>query len=164
MNSVSTSATSAERSTTALDDKNFRRFVPLLVAILWTLVIMGLCWVPGRLVGELDPNSIWARIPNLDKYIHAGIFIIFAILWMHVEGLRRRLATVFVAGCALAVLTEVVQEIAIVGRDGNIPDTTVDVVGLIVGLVIAVCLPFPNAFSSSMFSSRQLHKDEEPRT
>ena len=54
----------------------------LLSAVLWTIVILILCWTPEiYLPVEEVPGSLGKIIP-LDKVVHAGIFAVFAILWL----------------------------------------------------------------------------------
>ena len=52
-------------------------------ALLWALVILGLCAIPGR---DL-PQWSWADLLSIDKLVHASIFAILVILLVH--GLRR---------------------------------------------------------------------------
>jgi VanZ family protein len=74
-------------------------------------------------------------IPHLDKLIHMGIFVVFAFLWMRVGDSPRRGRWVLVAGLALAVLSELGQEVPIVNRDASLADCLADGAGVIVGLV-----------------------------
>ena len=53
----------------------------LAMASLWTVVIMMLCWIPGSVVREFEHGSSWFKVPDLDKMIHAGIFVVFSVLW-----------------------------------------------------------------------------------
>jgi VanZ like family len=116
----------------------------LAMAIVWTFVIMTLCWIPGRMVHDLEDGSRWFKIPDLDKVVHAGIFVIFSLLWARLGTSRRRLARVVLGGFGLAIITELVQRLAIVGRDGSVADTIVDFAGVLVG-VVAVPLIEPLA-------------------
>ena len=109
----------------------------LTMAILWTVVIMMLCWLPGPMVQELEHDSSWFRIPDLDKLVHAGIFVVFSILWLRVSSSPRRFAWVTLGGFALAAITELVQRLPAVGRDGSISDALTDAAGVLVGIVAA---------------------------
>jgi VanZ family protein len=113
----------------------------LAAAVAWTLVIMLLCWLPKRVVRRAA-RVPWFGIPHLDKVVHAGIFVVFAILWLRALKARGRSGYAWVAlgGLFLAVLTEVGQLIPWVGRDASVEDTLTDVAGLVVGLVAAARL------------------------
>ena len=45
------------------------------------MLILLLCWLPRIIVEEIEGRSPWFQIPDLDKAIHAGIFVVLAILW-----------------------------------------------------------------------------------
>jgi VanZ family protein len=103
------------------------------LAWFWTLVILILCWLPKRYI----PNEEALPPPfvlNFDKFVHIGIFIVFAYLWMRPSESKRRYLWVFLGGVALAVITELGQKNRIVNRDGNLPDTLADTTGALLGL------------------------------
>jgi hypothetical protein len=105
------------------------------LAILWTIVIMTLCWLPGHVVQRVESGSGWFKIVNLDKFIHSGIFAIFALLWARVGSSRRRFAWIAVGGVIFAVITELGQLIPAVGRDATLPDLIADTAGVVLGMV-----------------------------
>jgi len=107
------------------------------MAVVWTLVIMALCWLPGDFVREVEGGSRWFELPNLDKCVHGGIFVIFAILWARVWSSPRRFAWVALGGFVLAAVTELVQLLPIVGRDGEIGDGLTDAAGVVIGIAVA---------------------------
>ena len=82
-------------------------------------------------------RSSWFEIPDLDKVVHCAIFVIFAILWARVWSSRRRFAWVALGGFVLAVVTELVQLLPVVGRDGEIGDVLTDAAGVLIGIAIA---------------------------
>ena len=45
------------------------------MAILWALLIFGLCSMPGRFI----PSASWLELLSFDKWVHAGIFFILVI-------------------------------------------------------------------------------------
>ncbi len=105
-------------------------------AVLWTLVILVLCWTPQSFLPEegVGPRFILG-ILGLDKIVHAGIFTVFAVLWLRaLPGGWARYWWVALAGTALAGLTEAVQNLPIIRRDGEFQDVVADVVGLVIGL------------------------------
>jgi hypothetical protein len=81
------------------------------MAVVWTLLIMVLCWLPRTLVDEVEHESTWFKLPYLDKIIHCGIFVVFSILWLRVRSFRGRVASVALFGFALGALTEIVQSL-----------------------------------------------------
>lgn len=111
--------------------------VRLTMAFVWTLAILFLCWMPGDWVQSVEEESSLFELPDLDKIVHASIFVVFAVLWVRGLRTRRRYAWVALAGIALAAITEVVQELPAIGRDGELGDAITDVIGLAVGLIAA---------------------------
>jgi hypothetical protein len=109
--------------------------IRIAMAAAWTVVICVLCWTPGAIVNELEQGSPWFKLPNFDKVVHWGIFTLFAVLWLRTTTSRRRYLWVALAGLALAVITEVGQDILPVGRDGQIGDGVTDLIGLAIGLI-----------------------------
>jgi hypothetical protein len=107
------------------------------IAALWTIVIVALCWTPGHMVQKLEKGSFWYSIPNLDKVVHWGIFVVFALLWLRTSTSRWRYAWVALGGLAAASITEYVQNQPWVGRDGSLDDAITDVIGVAIGLAIA---------------------------
>ena len=141
---------------TARTDLNFYRFA---MAVLWTVVIMILCWLPGSMVRDLEDGSPWFKIPDLDKVGHAGIFVVFSVLWARVFTSRHRFAWVALAGFGLAIVTELVQKLPVVGRDGSFADTLTDGAGVLVGIVLAPLVePVARYIESRIF-----RKTESPR-
>ena len=113
----------------------------LVTAVLWTLAIVTVCWLPGELVQEVEGESPVFKIPYLDKLIHWGIFAGFAVLWLRVGESRRRSAWVILAGVGLSALTEVVQALVpAIHRDGEIGDFLIDGLGVITGVAMAHCV------------------------
>jgi hypothetical protein len=109
----------------------------LAMASMWTIAILVLCWMPVDWIEETEQGSGWFEIPNLDKLIHWGIFVAFAVLWLRVGRSRWRYAWVALGGLALAVITEVVQSLPLVARDGNVADSVSDMIGIAIGLIVA---------------------------
>jgi uncharacterized protein (DUF486 family) len=106
--------------------------VRLAMASIWTIAILVLCWMPVDWIEEVEQTSDWFEIPNLDKVVHWGIFVVFAVLWLRVGTSRWRYAWV-----ALAVITEFVQTLPLVSRDGNVADGVSDMIGITIGLIVA---------------------------
>jgi len=107
------------------------------IAIVWTVVIMVLCWLPHTIVKEVEDESSFFKIPNLDKLIHISIFVLFSILWTRVWSSRRAYLWIMLGGIALGLITEIGQSVPIVNRDTNLGDMAADVVAVLVGLAVA---------------------------
>jgi hypothetical protein len=108
-------------------------------AIAWTLVILVLCWTPDiYLPVKEEPAYLRLIIPiRLDKIVHAGIFLVFAVLWLRgLGGQTRWFPWVLAGGVALAAISELGQNLPIVHRDGEFEDAVADVVGLVLGFPV----------------------------
>lgn len=46
------------------------------LAILWALIIFGLCSMPGKLI----PSVSWLELLSFDKWVHAGVFFVLMAL------------------------------------------------------------------------------------
>lgn len=114
----------------------FKYTWPVLV---WALVILILCAIPGR---DL-PHSDWLEALSFDKWVHAGvffvleIFLIRAFLFSRFERLQNnaRIATVpisIVYGGAL----ELMQEAVFSERSADILDFIANSFGVIVGAAV----------------------------
>jgi VanZ family protein len=109
------------------------------IAIAWTLLILVLCWTPRAHLPIRETGPSLFSKKHLDKVVHAGIFGLFALLWRRASG-PGSLAVIAVSGVALAVITELVQETAFVGRDADIWDGLADTLGVGLGLLLALGL------------------------
>lgn len=108
-----------------------RLFSPFRLAILWTLLIMVALTIPGRAI----PDS---NILQLDKLIHAGLFLVLTLLWLaalsHASLLRGMI--ILAAMLAYAVLTEVYQEVMPIGRSADMLDSLADAAGAIIAFLL----------------------------
>ncbi len=117
--------------------RNFVMTLRIAMAVSWTLAILFLCWMPGKWVQEVEGESAWLQIPDLDKVVHWGIFVLFAVLWLRTSTSRWRYVWVGLAGLAMAAITEIVQTVPAIGRDGEIGDAITDLIGVAIGMVVA---------------------------
>lgn len=108
-----------------------------LSAVLWTIVILILCWTPEiYLPVEEEPGSWFHSLP-LDKVVHVGIFAVFGVLWLRaLPASGNRFLWVGLAGTALAAITEIVQNVPIINREGEVQDWAADVVGMLSGFLV----------------------------
>ncbi len=105
------------------------------LAFVWTLVILVLCWTPADWLPVKETGGAGWDLPHKDKFVHAGMFLVFAVLWLEAtKGKPGRFTWVAAAGIALAVVTELVQNVPFLRRDGELADALADSVGVLVGL------------------------------
>ena len=140
MNSPPTPGSDLESASSRVGAPPKIRKFRLTVAVLWTLVILTLCWLPRDIVHEVENDSSWFEIPNLDKAVHGGIFLLLSLLWLRVGSSRWRFLWVALAGFVLAVVTEAGQSLALIGRDASVADGVTDCLGTLVGLALATPL------------------------
>lgn len=111
--------------------------IRIAMAALWTVVILVLCWMPKPWVEKVEGESPWLQVPDLDKVVHWGIFVVFTLLWLRTGRSRWRYAWVALGGLALAAISEVVQELPFINRDATVGDAVTDVIGVAIGLAVA---------------------------
>ena len=71
---------------------------------------------------------------HLDKFVHAGIFTVFTVLWLRTRPAgKTRYLWILLAGTALAAITEVVQNLPIINREGEFEDAMADFAGVLFG-------------------------------
>ncbi|MFT5141833.1 MAG: VanZ family protein [Rhodothermales bacterium] len=99
-------------------------------AILWTLGTLSVLLLPGEFVPE-------SSITDFDKLAHFILFGGFAGLWMVALGdhLPRATLYVIVLGMAYGIITEIGQELAEGGRQGDPWDAVADTVGILAGVL-----------------------------
>jgi len=112
---------------------------PLLPALLWALFILVLCLMPGQAL----PTWEWADLLSLDKPVHAILFGVFFVLLT--TGLRRQQRWPFLREQAMVVaitvavaygaLTELLQELPMLGRRGDLLDLAANAFGTLLGVV-----------------------------
>jgi hypothetical protein len=124
--------------------------IRIAMAAAWTAVIFALCWLPGAWVQEVEEGSPWLQIPDLDKVVHWGIFVLFTVLWLRVGASRWRYAWVALGGLAVAALTEIGQIYLPVGRDGEVGDAITDLIGVAIGLGVARWIEPPFRWAESL--------------
>jgi hypothetical protein len=132
-----------------------------MLAIGWTLLILVLCWMPKSQMplNEAGP-SLLPKI-HADKIIHGAIFACFAILWRRASG-RGSALVIAVSGVALAVITELGQGTAIVGRDADVWDGLADVAGVFLGLALASRLERKRTLPEPVLLSEEGEAPAEP--
>jgi hypothetical protein len=101
----------------------------------WTLVILGLCWLPRDFLPEKERLPWLFFLPSFDKMVHLGLFAVFGFLWMRVGPSAHKGRWVLLAGLALATISELGQMSSIVNRDADLGDGLYDMIGVVSGIV-----------------------------
>lgn len=101
--------------------------------LLWALVILVLCLIPGK---EL-PRYWWTDLFSFDKVVHAGVF--FVLAWLMVVAVRPTGAAPAVrwtAGVCVAYggLLEVMQGTLMTDRYADVGDFVANGIGVALGL------------------------------
>lgn len=112
----------------------------LLPAIIWAFGILLLIGVPGTYMPKIVSFLEWA---SPDKIVHFVLFggqsflILFGYREQYFKGSRRlQIATLAIGiGIAYGLLTEVMQNLVFVGRDGNLFDFIADTIGAFIGFL-----------------------------
>jgi len=93
------------------------------------LILVG-CWLPSN---RLPASETVPHVPHADKLVHFAMFASFGLVaaW----GGRRR-ATLML-GVILAIVSELGQSTAWVGRDASVADAAADLIGLLSGIALA---------------------------
>ena len=106
----------------------------VVVAVLWTIVILVLCWTPQALLPvHEEPESLTQKL-HLDKFVHAGIFTVFSVLWLRTRPAGKTIYLwVLLAGTGLAAITEIAQNLPIINREGEFQDAMADFAGVLFG-------------------------------
>lgn len=98
-------------------------------AILWALVILVLCLMPGQRL----PQWNWFAVFELDKLVHGGMFFVLSVLLAQAfrgNGMPVRYILWAVAVSVLyGVGTEVMQDMEALGRRMDINDMIANTVG-----------------------------------
>lgn len=110
----------------------FKHNWPVLV---WALVILVLCAIPGR---DL-PHSDWLEALSFDKWVHAGIFFVLELLSIRSLALSssprlRKYAALFTAVGAIAYggALEIMQEAVFSERSADVYDFIANSFGVLV--------------------------------
>ena len=111
----------------------------LLSALLWTGAIFIACWTPDIYLPVRERRGFFFELArlHLDKVVHLGIFGVFAVLWLRaLPHLPERFLRIGLAGAVLGAITEIVQNLPIIHRDGELSDWVADMVGLLLAMTL----------------------------
>lgn len=102
------------------------------LAMLWTLLIFLLCFIPGDEVPDL-------HIPLIDKWVHFVLFGVFSFLWLcaYPSPKLSVRTLVFLCSVLLGWLVEVIQgQLAFLHRAQDNMDTLADAIGGLAGVLL----------------------------
>lgn len=115
-----------------------RPFFRIIAPILWALLILILCSIPGKDI----PSIGWLQILSPDKWVHAAVFFVQYLLlmlafskefidkfWLFAAHWWAVILSLF-----YAVLTEVYQHLFLPDRFGDVYDFIANAVGVVVGV------------------------------
>lgn len=107
----------------------------LFAAILWTLIIFGLCCTPGQYI----PTTNWLELLSFDKFVHASIFFTLAVLWLiylFKSNKFSKLSMIFVILLCIAYggMLEIMQATVFSHRSGDWLDFVANSFGCLIGL------------------------------
>jgi hypothetical protein len=109
----------------------------LLSAFLWTVTILVVCWTPDIYLPVKEVQDYVFGLIHLDKVVHLGVFGVFAVLWLRaLPLLPQRFLWIGLVGAVLAAVTEIVQNLPIVHREGEFEDWVADMVGLLLAMIL----------------------------
>ena len=103
--------------------------------MIWAIIILGLCIVPGRVI----PDPLF---PKIDKYVHLIMYLFLTLLMLHAlwkqfpHRSSRTVTEIIVFSVAVAygIIIEIVQETLIVTRSFEVEDILADSMGAGLGL------------------------------
>jgi VanZ family protein len=103
-------------------------------AILWTLIIFGLCCTPGQYI----PTTNWLELLSFDKFVHASIFFTLAVLWLVYIYSSRKLSKssmIFIISLCVAYggMLEIMQATVFSNRSGDWLDFIANSFGCFMG-------------------------------
>lgn len=112
----------------------------LAAALFWTFLILVMCWIPMGFLFIGGGGEHPKAFRHLDKVVHAGVFVVFGLLWLRVIPGNARFFVVLAAGLTLAAATEYGQSLPIVGRDGDVVDGLSDMAGVVLAYPLFLLL------------------------
>jgi VanZ family protein len=108
-----------------------RQKLSLVLAIIWTIIILVGCTMPGR---DLPPITVFA---HFDKVVHFIFFLVFFVLWFCASYLFRYKALfITLIACLLGFSIEFYQLHFVTGRSFDVWDGMADTIGAMGGWLI----------------------------
>jgi hypothetical protein len=109
-------------------------------AMLWALVILVLCGIPGKDI----PHISFLELLSFDKFVHAGVFFVLMILSLRGFLLQTRFVKLQQSAKQIALimcitygaLMELMQGTLFEGRSASVLDIVANSFGCVVGLLL----------------------------
>lgn len=106
---------------------------------LWTLVILALCAMPGKDI----PHVSWLEVLAFDKWVHAGIFFVLAVLiiramkftWLRVAHFTAALTALSFC-IPYGGILEIMQGTMFADRSADVYDFIANSAGAIIGVTL----------------------------
>lgn len=109
---------------------------PFVIALVWALVIFGMCCMPGRYI----PSTDWLELFKADKWVHASIFFILQILMMRVLYLKQTsvflYVIIFFSVVAYGGLLEIMQATLFSQRSADWYDFIANTFGVVMAVLL----------------------------
>ncbi len=108
---------------------------PLPLAILWALIIFGLCATPGQYI----PSADWLELLSFDKFVHGGMFFILTTLLLLVAFQYKQTKTAlfiyFISAVSYGALLELMQATCFSNRSADWKDIVANTFGCVIAFV-----------------------------
>ena len=109
-------------------------------SILWALIILILCGIPGRDI----PHISFLELLSFDKFVHAGVFFVLIVLTIRgfilqnrFEKLRQTAKTVAFSFCVIyGGMLEVMQGTLFQDRSASLYDFIANTFGCFIGILL----------------------------
>jgi hypothetical protein len=108
---------------------------PYKFATLWSLLILGLCSMPGRFI----PTTSWLELLSFDKWVHASLFFILVVLFalsitVHQQN-KQLIFLIVILAIAYGGLLEIMQAKVFSERSGDWLDFVANSFGCLMALL-----------------------------
>jgi VanZ family protein len=108
---------------------------PIALAVVWALIIFGLCATPGQYI----PSANWLELLSVDKLVHAGMFFTLTALLFTVAAKYRQgkgmLFVYFLSAVLYGVSLELMQAFYFSNRSADWKDVIANTFGCTVALL-----------------------------
>ena len=115
--------------------RNFLKTHPYKFAMLWALIIFGLCSTPGRFI----PTTSWLELLSFDKWVHASVFFILVVLFALAVSIHKQHSDLIFLIVILAIgyggLLEIMQAKVFSERSGDWLDFIANSFGCLIALI-----------------------------
>src|SRR5687768_4942469 len=116
-----------------------RKFIykhPVTLSVVWALIIFGLCATPGQYI----PSADWLELLSIDKWVHAGIFLVLTSLLFVVAIKFRQNNWIIALYCLICIVygvsLEIMQATCFSNRSADWKDIIANTFGCLVALLL----------------------------